>query len=41
MFTCEDMYEKKIPKLYNLIKEIRDNELKDFFDKRFIKETNF
>ena len=41
VFICEDMYEKKIPKLYNLIKEIRDNELKDFFDKRFIKETDF
>ena len=37
----EDMYEKNIPKLYSLVEEIRDNELKDFFDKRFIKETDF
>ena len=38
---CENILEEQGPNINTLIKRIKDNELKDFFEKGFIKESNF
>lgn len=35
LFKCYEMYEKKVPKLNNLVKEVKENELHSFFEKKY------
>ena len=41
MLKCEDLIKIKTPKLYGLIKKIKENELKEYFDKGYNYKTTF
>ena len=39
--NCENILKEQGPNIYTLIKRIKDNELKDFFDKGYITVSKF
>lgn len=41
IFKCEDMVKATAPKLSKILEELEENQLKEFFDKYFNKESKF
>ena len=39
--SCENILKDQGPNIYNLIKKIKQNELKTFFESGYIKESKF